>query len=176
MSSLDRRNDARQEEAAIPGEVRRWRAFSLLAVAFFMTIVDLTITNGALATTDTFLIIMRGLQGLGAAVVLPAALSIVMNMFPEGAERNKALSALGRHRRHNGRRAHRRVPVGVLGHRAHRASRRPGHLPAHPAHRNSPRRRGFPATRGPRTRRRRMTRIRQPGHRPQAGPAQTGLD
>ena len=47
----------------------------------------------ALATTDTFLIIMRGIQGLGAAVVLPAALSIVMNMFPEGAERNKALSA-----------------------------------------------------------------------------------
>ena len=47
----------------------------------------------ALATSDTFLIIMRGLQGLGAAVVLPAALSIVMNMFGEGAERNKALSA-----------------------------------------------------------------------------------
>ena len=38
---------------------------------------------------------MRGLQGLGAAVVLPAALSIVMNMFSEGAERNKALSAWG---------------------------------------------------------------------------------
>src|SRR5262249_47165021 len=44
----------------------------------------------ALATTDTFLIIMRGVQGLGAAVLLPAALSIVMNMFAEGAERNKA--------------------------------------------------------------------------------------
>ena len=38
---------------------------------------------------------MRGLQGLGAAVLLPAALSIVMNMFGEGAERNKALSAWG---------------------------------------------------------------------------------
>src|SRR5262249_56000776 len=49
----------------------------------------------ALATGDTFLIIMRGLQGLGAAVVLPAALSIVMNMFSEGAERNKALGAWG---------------------------------------------------------------------------------
>jgi MFS family permease len=36
---------------------------------------------------------MRGVQGLGAAVVLPAALSIVMNMFSEGAERNRALSA-----------------------------------------------------------------------------------
>ena len=49
----------------------------------------------ALATTDTFLIVMRGVQGLGAAIVLPAALSIVMNMFPEGAERNKALGAWG---------------------------------------------------------------------------------
>jgi hypothetical protein len=38
---------------------------------------------------------MRGVQGLGAAVVLPAALSIVMNMFAEGAERNKALGLWG---------------------------------------------------------------------------------
>jgi EmrB/QacA subfamily drug resistance transporter len=48
-----------------------------------------------LATSDTFLIVMRGLQGFGAALVLPAALSIVMNMFPEGAERNKALGIWG---------------------------------------------------------------------------------
>jgi predicted MFS family arabinose efflux permease len=32
---------------------------------------------------------------LGAATVLPAALSIVMNMFPEGVERNKALGIWG---------------------------------------------------------------------------------
>ena len=135
---------------------RRWRAFSLLVVAYFMTIVDLTVVNVALptigvklhfsesdlqwvvtaygltfggflllggrladllgrrrllmvglalfttaslacglATSDTVLIVMRGVQGLGAAVVLPAALSIVMNMFPEGAERNKALGIWG---------------------------------------------------------------------------------
>ena len=135
---------------------RRWRAFALLVVAYFMTIVDLTIVNVALptigvklhfpesdlqwvvtaygltfggflllggraadllgrrrllmvglavfsvaslacglATSDTFLIIMRGFQGFGAAIVLPAALSIVMNMFPEGAERNKALGIWG---------------------------------------------------------------------------------
>ena len=48
-----------------------------------------------LATTDSVLIAMRCLQGLGAAIVLPAALSIVMNMFPEGAERNKALGVWG---------------------------------------------------------------------------------
>jgi EmrB/QacA subfamily drug resistance transporter len=137
-------------------EVRRWRAFALLVVAYFMTIVDLTIVNVALptigvklhfaesnlqwvvtaygltfggflllggraadllgrrrllmvglaifsaaslacglATSDTFLIVMRGFQGFGAAVVLPAALSIVMNMFSEGAERNKALGIWG---------------------------------------------------------------------------------
>jgi EmrB/QacA subfamily drug resistance transporter len=136
--------------------IHRWRAFAVLAVSFFMTIVDLTIVNVALptigrdlhfsesglqwvvtaygltfggllllggraadllgrrrifivglvvftaaslacglATTDAFLIAMRGVQGVGAAIVLPAALSIVMNMFPEGAERNKALGAWG---------------------------------------------------------------------------------
>src|SRR5215469_4184408 len=156
MTSLDRKTDVSNREAAVPGEVRRWRAFSLLAVSFLMIVVDLTIVNVALptigrklnfpqsdlqwvvtayaltfggflllggraadlagrrrlfmaglaiftaaslacalATTNTFLIIMRGLQGLGAAVLLPAALSIVMNMFAEGAERNKALSAWG---------------------------------------------------------------------------------
>ena len=137
-------------------EVHRWRAFAVLAVAFFMTVVDLTIVNVALPTigrklhfsesnlqwvitaygltfggflllggraadllgrrrilmvglalftgaslgaglaaSSGFLIAMRGLQGLGAAVVLPAALSIVMNMFTEGAERNKALGIWG---------------------------------------------------------------------------------
>jgi hypothetical protein len=38
---------------------------------------------------------MRGIQGLGAALVLPAALSAVTSMFPEGAERNKALGIWG---------------------------------------------------------------------------------
>ena len=137
-------------------EVHHWRAFAVLAVAYFMTIIDLTIVNVALptigrdlhfsesnlqwvvtaygltfggflllggraadllgrrrilmvglaiftaaslgaglATSDRFLIAMRWLQGFGAAVVLPAALSIVMNMFAEGAERNKALGLWG---------------------------------------------------------------------------------
>jgi EmrB/QacA subfamily drug resistance transporter len=137
-------------------QVNRWRAFTLLAVSFFMTIVDLTIVNVALptigrslhfsesnlqwvvtaygiafggllllggraadllgrrrvfmlglatftaaslaaglATTDSFLIAMRAVQGIGAAIVLPAALSIVTNLFEEGAERNKALGIWG---------------------------------------------------------------------------------
>jgi EmrB/QacA subfamily drug resistance transporter len=49
----------------------------------------------ALATSEAFLIAMRGVQGLGAAIVVPAALSIVTNLFEEGAERNKALGAWG---------------------------------------------------------------------------------
>jgi EmrB/QacA subfamily drug resistance transporter len=48
-----------------------------------------------LATDEAFLIGGRAVQGLGAAIMLPAALSIVMNMFEEGAERNKALGIWG---------------------------------------------------------------------------------
>ena len=141
---------------AFPRRINRWRAFALLAVAYFMTTVDLTIVNVslptigrdlgfsptdlqwvatayaltfggflllggraadllgrrrilmlglgvftaaslgcALATGEAFLVAMRAAQGLGAALMIPAALSIVMNMFREGAERNKALGIWG---------------------------------------------------------------------------------
>jgi EmrB/QacA subfamily drug resistance transporter len=136
--------------------IHRWRAFSLLAVCMFMTVMDLTIVNVALPTigralhfsqsnllwvatayglafggflllggraadllgrrrilmaglglftaaslacalagSEALLIAMRALQGLGAAMLLPAALSTVRNMFAEGAERNKALGIWG---------------------------------------------------------------------------------
>ena len=136
--------------------LNRWRAFALLAVAYFMTIIDLTIVNVSLptigrdlhfsetslqwvvtayaltfggflllggraadlfgrrrilmaglalftvtslscglASSEAFLIGARAVQGLGAAIMLPSALSIVMNMFEEGAERNKALGIWG---------------------------------------------------------------------------------
>ena len=136
--------------------INRWRAFALLAVSFFMTVIDLTIVNvslptigrdlhfsqtnlqwvvtayaltfggflllggraadllgrrrilmlglglfsaaslgAALATGAGFMIGARAVQGIGAAIMLPAALSIVMNMFQEGAERNKALGIWG---------------------------------------------------------------------------------
>ena len=136
--------------------IHRWLAFALLAVAYFMTTVDLTIVNvslptigrdlhfsqtslqwvatayaltyggflllggraadllgrrrvllaglgvftaaslgAALSAGDVSLIAARAIQGLGAAVMLPAALSTVMNMFDEGAERNKALGIWG---------------------------------------------------------------------------------
>ena len=136
--------------------IDRWRAFALLAVAFFMTVIDLTIVNvslptigrdlhfsqtslqwvvtayaltfggflllggraadllgrrrilmlgiglfsaaslaAALSTGAGSMIGARAVQGVGAAIMLPAALSIVMNMFEEGAERNKALGIWG---------------------------------------------------------------------------------
>lgn len=51
--------------------------------------------GGGLASSDTFLIVMGGIQGFGAALVLPAPLSNVTNMFPEGAARYKALGIWG---------------------------------------------------------------------------------
>jgi EmrB/QacA subfamily drug resistance transporter len=50
---------------------------------------------GGLAQSDVWLIAARALQGLGAAIVSPAALSIVTNTFAEGAERNRALGVWG---------------------------------------------------------------------------------
>ena len=140
--------------------VKRWRAFAVLAVAFFMTVVDLTIVNTALptigrdlhfsatnlqwvatayaltfggflllggraadllgrrrvlmaglgvfaaaslacalATGEGFLIGARAVQGLGAAVMVPASLSIVMNMFAGGRRAQQGARDLGRARR-----------------------------------------------------------------------------
>lgn len=50
---------------------------------------------GGLAQSETQLIAARALQGLGAALLAPSALSMVTNMFEEGAERNKALGVWG---------------------------------------------------------------------------------
>jgi EmrB/QacA subfamily drug resistance transporter len=48
-----------------------------------------------LAWSDTALIGARAFQGIGAAVMTPSALSIIMTTFEEGAERNKALGIWG---------------------------------------------------------------------------------
>jgi EmrB/QacA subfamily drug resistance transporter len=50
---------------------------------------------GGLAQSDQWLIAARALQGLGAAIVSPAALSIITNTFAEGAERDRALGVWG---------------------------------------------------------------------------------
>jgi EmrB/QacA subfamily drug resistance transporter len=135
---------------------RRWKALAVVCVAFFMTILDVSIVNVALpsigedldfsrsslqwvitayaitfggflllggraadllgrrriflvgvavftiaslfcglAWSETSLIVARALQGLGAAIISPAALSIVTTTFEEGPERNKALGIWG---------------------------------------------------------------------------------
>ena len=48
-----------------------------------------------LASSEGVLIAARALQGLGGAIISPAALSIVSTTFTEGAERNKALGIWG---------------------------------------------------------------------------------
>jgi MFS family permease len=50
---------------------------------------------GGLAHDGAFLIAMRGLQGLGAAMVNPAALAIVLSMFPAGPARSRAIALWG---------------------------------------------------------------------------------
>ncbi len=50
---------------------------------------------GGMAQSGVFLICMRGLQGLGAALVNPAALAIVLSMFPAGPQRSKAVALWG---------------------------------------------------------------------------------
>jgi len=50
---------------------------------------------GGLSTSEGTLIAARAVQGLGAAIISPAALSIVTTTFREGAERNKALGVWG---------------------------------------------------------------------------------
>ncbi len=65
-----------------------------------MFIVGLVVFAGAslaggLAQSDVWLIAARAVQGLGAALLSPAALSLVTVIFAEGAERNKALGVWG---------------------------------------------------------------------------------
>src|SRR6201984_808212 len=48
-----------------------------------------------LGWAEGVLIASRAVQGVGAAVITPSALSIVMTTFEEGAERNKALGIWG---------------------------------------------------------------------------------
>src|SRR3989440_4648205 len=134
----------------------RWRVLAVVATAFFMTILDVSIVNVALpsigrdlnfsqanlqwvitayaiafggflllggraadllgrrrvfivgvalftlaslvcglAQNEAMLITSRAVQGLGGAIISPAALSIVMTSFEEGADRNKALGIWG---------------------------------------------------------------------------------
>src|SRR5207249_1349809 len=60
-----------------------------------LVLFSLASLAGGLAQSDGWLITARAVQGLGAAILSPAALSIVTTTFRDGAERNKALGVWG---------------------------------------------------------------------------------
>jgi EmrB/QacA subfamily drug resistance transporter len=60
-----------------------------------LTLFTLASLTCGLASSAGVLIVSRAVQGLGAAIISPAALSIVTTTFDEGAERNKALGIWG---------------------------------------------------------------------------------
>ena len=64
---------------------------------FMLGLVVFSIASllGGLAQSEPWLIAARAVQGLGAAIVSPAALSIITTTFSEGAERNRALGVWG---------------------------------------------------------------------------------
>ncbi len=63
------------------------RKVFLAGIGFFA----LASLAGGFATTPEMLIVFRALQGLGGALLAPSALSLVLTIFREGPERNKAL-------------------------------------------------------------------------------------
>jgi EmrB/QacA subfamily drug resistance transporter len=67
--------------------VGRKRIFLVGVVIFTVA----SLLNGR-STTSEMLIICRGLQGLGGALIAPAALSIITTTFEEGPQRAKAMS------------------------------------------------------------------------------------
>ena len=64
---------------------------------FYVGVAVFTIASFlcGLAWSEGVLIVARAVQGLGAAIITPAALSIITTSFEEGPERNKALGIWG---------------------------------------------------------------------------------
>jgi EmrB/QacA subfamily drug resistance transporter len=60
-----------------------------------LVVFSLASFAGGIAQSEGWLLTARAVQGLGAAIVSPAALSIITTTFAEGAERNRALGVWG---------------------------------------------------------------------------------
>jgi EmrB/QacA subfamily drug resistance transporter len=73
------------------GDIFGHRKLFLLGITLF-TLASLAC---GLATTQGTLIAARAIQGIGGAVVTAVALSLIMNMFTDGAERAKAMGVYG---------------------------------------------------------------------------------
>jgi EmrB/QacA subfamily drug resistance transporter len=70
------------------GDVFGRKPLFIGGVALF-TLASLT---GGLATSGGWLVAARAVQGIGAALAAPSALALLMTSFPEGPQRNRALS------------------------------------------------------------------------------------
>jgi EmrB/QacA subfamily drug resistance transporter len=73
------------------GDLFGHRRLFLIGIAWF-TLASLAC---GIANSQTFLIVARGTQGFGAAVVSAVALSLIMDLFAEPGERAKAMGVYG---------------------------------------------------------------------------------
>jgi len=73
------------------GDLFGSRKLYLLGLVFFTA----ASVGCGLANTQAMLVIARAIQGLGGAVVTAVALSLIMNLFTDGAERAKAMGIYG---------------------------------------------------------------------------------
>src|SRR5437660_1462383 len=73
------------------GDLFGHRRLFLIGIALF-TLASLAC---GMARAQGFLVMARAIQGLGGAVVSAVALSLIMNLFPEPAERAKAMGVFG---------------------------------------------------------------------------------
>ena len=73
------------------GDLFGHRRFFLVGITLF-TLASLVC---GIATTQTFLIVARAIQGLGGATVTAVALSLIMDLFVEPADRAKAMGVYG---------------------------------------------------------------------------------
>jgi EmrB/QacA subfamily drug resistance transporter len=69
------------------GDLYGKRRMFMIGIAIFAVASLL----GGFATTDLWLIITRGLQGVGGAIAAPTALSLIATNFSEGRQRNRAM-------------------------------------------------------------------------------------
>src|SRR5437870_1681500 len=73
------------------GDLFGHRRLFLIGIALF-TLASLAC---GLSTTPEFLVAARAIQGIGGAIVSAVGLSLTMNLFPESAERAKAMGVFG---------------------------------------------------------------------------------